>query len=150
MSKKIQDGLVDEVKSSNGELVLDFYGRVGARPYARYHDGEWDVISLSYVPEKNYGEDGQREIRVVDLEPEGIDEEKIREMVEPYKIKEGRDPVQPVDVIPVEESPFAPDRDIPAKDEVITTRECDNCLEEFRDFIDDPYDVCPVCDSPLA
>lgn len=33
-------------RASDGEYVLDFCGRVGARPYFRFVDGEWTAVSV--------------------------------------------------------------------------------------------------------
>lgn len=93
-------GPVDVVKDADGEIVLHLNTRVGAAPFFRYVDGEWEAISLMYRPTKRYGAE-TNEVGVVKAEPE-IEERQLRTWVE--------DNQEPFDLLDHDESPFA-DRD---------------------------------------
>lgn len=149
---------IQKVKDNNGELVLDYDSRFGARPYARYVDGEWDIMSLSYVPTRQYGQDDPNTdhgvnttVHTVDLEPENISESKLRDMA-----KHPRDPTADPDkylgvsVIPVEESPFPHRDEIPAKEEIVSEETCNHCGESFRQYHPGPFTECPHCQEPIA
>ena len=143
---------IRRVKQSNGELVLDYDSRVGARPYARYVDGEWDLMSLSYVPTPKYGEPDDSEtghntkVHTVDLEPDPIPESELREMAQyPRHPMDDAPEWAGVKVIAYEDSPF-PNRDqIPSRGDIVREQTCDTCGSEFRQYIPDPFDFCPEC-----
>lgn len=151
----------ERVKDSDGELVLDFHARVGARPYARYVDGEWNLMSLTYVPTPDYGEpepEGDHpvphntKVHTVDLEPDPTPESEMREMAQYPRYPED-DPKEwaGVEVIEFEESPFADREEIPSRDEIVWDRECEACGEEVRDYRPDPqHEECPECGSELS
>lgn len=151
---------IERVKQSEGDLVLDFSSRIGARPYARYVDGEWDVMSLSGVPTPQYGEPEpdsdhpvphNTEVHTVDLEPDPIPEDELREMARhPRGPDDDAEEWAGVEVIDVEESPF-PDRDeIPTRDEIVWEADCDGCGEQVRVYRPDPqHDECPHCGAEL-
>jgi len=146
---------IERVKSSDGDLVLDYDSRVGARPYARYADGEWELMSLTHVPTPEYGEDDpdtdhgiNTRVHTVDLEPDPDewDESELREIAKQRRYPDGDVEGWPgVQVIPYEESPF-PDRDqIPARDEIVRERGCSECGNMYREYIPDPQPECPYC-----
>lgn len=147
---------IERVKNSGGELVLDFPSRVGARPFARFVDGEWDCMSLSHVPTRDYGEPDDSEIghkttvHTVDLEPESVTEEELREMAQHPRYPDDDAPEWAgVEVIDYDESPF-PDREqIPSRDEIVREIDCPECGEEFRQYIPDPFEECPHCETQL-
>lgn len=133
---------VERVKQSDGDLVLDFHSRIGARPYARYVDGDWDMMSLGHVPTPDYGQDN-REVHLVDLKPDDVTGEGIRDMAD------GDGPGSAVQVVPFAESPF-PDRDeIPARDDIVEDRFCPGCGGGFWLYLPDPQDDCPQCGAEL-
>lgn len=155
----MSDDPIERVKASNGDLVLDFHTRIGARPYARYVDGEWDLMSLSHVPTPDYGEPNPNgdhpvphntEVHVVDLEPDPIPEDEMRKMA-----RYPRDPSDDVgewagvQVIPYEGSPFEHRDEIPARDEIVREMDCPECGKEFRQYLPELRD-CPHCgaDAP--
>jgi len=151
-----QDPIV-RVKESNGELVLDYNSRVGARPFARFVDGEWDCMSLSHVPTRYYGEPDpdnptghNTTVHTVDLEPESVTEEELREMAKHPRYPDDDAPEWAgVEVIAYDESPF-PDRgEIPSRDEIVRTIDCPECGEEFRQYLPDPFEECPHCGAYL-
>lgn len=152
---------IQQVKESKGELVLDFNSRVGARPFARYVDGEWDLMSLSHVPTPDYGEpepdsdhpvSHNTTVHTVDLEPDAADftESDLREIAKQKRYPQDDVEGWPgVEVIPVEESPF-PDREkIPAKDDIIREYECPHCGEQVRQYLPDPFTECNYCGEEL-
>lgn len=150
MAKSIDP--IERVKQSDGDLVLDYHARIGARPYARYVDGEWDIMSLSYVPTPAYGMSTPDEeipydtrVHTVDLEPDDIPETALREMARQPLRSDDDGTWLGVEVITYEESPF-PDRNkIPAKEDIVQTQQCPDCDEEFRQYCPDPFTECPHC-----
>ena len=152
-------GPIERVKESDGDLVLDYNSRVGARPYARYVDSEWELMSLTYVPTPNYGMDDpdadhgiDTKVHTVDLEPDPDEwsEDELREIAKqpryPDDDVEGWPGVQ---VLPVEESPFEHRDEIPARDDIVRETECGACGDEFRQYLPDPFEECPHCGSRL-
>ena len=144
----------ERVKASDGDLVLDFPARVGARPYARYVDGEWELMSLTHVPTPSYGEPDDSDVghdtrvHVVDLEPDPDEwsEDDLRDMAEdPRYPHEGGGEFVGVEVVSVDETPFDHREDIPSKDEIVRVRECPACSEEYREYVPDPQSECPHC-----
>lgn len=150
---------IARVKDSNGNLVLDYNSRVGARPYARYVDGEWQLMSLTYVPTPNYGEDDpdanhgiNTEVHTVNLEPDPDDwsEDELREIAkQPRYPDDGVEGWPGVQVVPFEESPFEHRNEIPAREDIVREVECDECGEEFRQYVPDPFEECPHCGTEL-
>lgn len=150
---------VDRVKESNGDLVLDFTSRVGARPYARYVDGEWELMSLTYIPTPKYGEEDETKehgfnttVHTVDLEPNVEDhtEGELREMAEQPRYPDDSVSGFPgVEVIPFEESPFEHRDEIPAKQDIVRQQTCDECGEGYKLYVPEPQSQCPHCDATL-
>jgi hypothetical protein len=147
---------IERVKAADGDLVLDFNSRIGARPYARYVDGAWELMSLTYVPTPDYGQDRpdggvNTEVHTVDLEPDADDwtEPELREIAKQPRPGDDPDGWPGVDVIAYEESPFARREEIPAKDEIVTTVECPHCGEYVRQYLPDPLEECSICDRSI-
>lgn len=153
------DDPIERVKASDGDLVLDYDTRIGARPYARYADGDWQLMSLTYVPTPSYGDDDpdadhghNTQVHTVDLEPDPTDysEDELREMA---KFSRGSDDETDgwpwVSVVPVEESPFDRRDDIPALEDIVRERQCRECGEEYRQYVPDPFGECPHCGAEL-
>lgn len=150
---------IERVKKSAGELVLYYNSRIGARPYVRYVDGEWDMMSLTHVPTPDYGlDDPDAEhgvnirVHTVDLEPDPSDftEEELYEHAKQRRYPDDEVDGWPgVQVISVENSPF-PDRDeIPAREDIIHESNCPSCGNEVRQYLPDPFEECPHCGSHL-
>jgi len=150
---------ITQVKDSDGELVLDYDSRIGARPYARYVTGDWQLMSLSHVPTPNYGMDDpdtehgiDTTVHTVALEPDPNDwaEDELRHMAKQPRHPDGDVDGWPgVQVIPVEDSPFT-DRDkIPAREDIVTEIGCNSCGNMFRQYLPDPFETCPHCDTEL-
>jgi hypothetical protein len=148
------DDPIQRVKDANGDLVLDYNSRIGARPYARYVGGEWELMSLTAVPTPEYGQDDpdaehgiDTRVHTVDLEPDPDDysEAELRELATQRRYPDDEVEGYPgVEVIPVEDSPF-PDREtIPTKDEIVQRVDCPACGEEYRQYLPKPRD-CPHC-----
>lgn len=151
---------IEKVKESNGDLVLDFDSRVGARPFARYVNGDWELMSLTYIPTPSYGQDDPEaehgintRVHTVDLEPdmENNSEEELREMAKQglYAQDDG-DEFLGVNVIPFKESPFSERDEIPTKNEIVQERKCENCEATYRLYIPDPQSQCPHCGSDIS
>jgi hypothetical protein len=150
---------IERVKAADGDLVLDYNSRIGARPYARFVDGQWDLMSLSYVPTPGYGaNDPDAEygidttVHMVDLEPDpdDWDEDELREIAKQRRYPDDEVEGWPgVEVIPYDESPFAHRDEIPARDEIVKEVECNECGMEFRQYIPDPFEECPSCGAEL-
>ena len=150
---------IQRVKESNGDLVLDYNSRIGARPYARYVDGEWDLMSLTYVPTPRYGQDDpgaeqdmDTTVHTVDLEPDTDDwtEDELREVAKQRRYPDDDVTGWPgVEVVPVEDSPFSHREDIPAYSDIVRERECGSCGSEFRQYLPDPFEECPHCECPV-
>jgi len=147
----------ERVKASGCELALYFDGRVGASPFARYVDGEWDLISLTYIPTPEYGRDDpdaehgvNTEVHTVDLEPEPRPESELREIArQPRHINDDADSYAGVTVVSLQEAPF-PDRDeIPAKEDIVRQIECPHCETRFRQYLPEPFEQCPHCDGTI-
>jgi predicted Zn-ribbon and HTH transcriptional regulator len=136
--------VIERVKAANGQLVLDFHSRIGARPYVRYKDGEWECISLTYVPEPDYGQH-ERKVRTAKMTPE-ITEEDMREWLEP------EDPDRKPEacrIIDEEDSVFWKRAQYPHVDELIFEPECGECGHEWREHRDDRADECPECGAEV-
>lgn len=150
---------VTAVKNADGDLVLDYTARVGAHPYARYSDGEWDVISLTHVPTPTYGSDApdtdhgiDTTVHTVVMEPDDVSEQELREMAQHsrYPDDDTADDAWPgVDVIAYDESPFPHRDDIPARDDIVRMTDCPQCGGTFRQYLPDPFDTCPHCGATI-
>jgi len=147
---------ITRVKESDGDLVLDYYSRVGARPYARFVNDEWDVMSLSHVPTPAYGDPDDSEtghnteVHTVDLAPDSISETELREMAKhPRYPNDGAPEWAGVSVIRYDDSPFAHRDEIPLRDEIVREVTCDECGDEFRQYLPDPFAECPFCGAEL-
>jgi len=151
---------IQRVKESDGDLVLDYDSRVGARPYARFVDGEWDLMSLTNVPTPAYGEDDpdaehgiNTRVHTVDQEPDPEDwsEAELREIAKQPRYPDDNPEGWPgVEVIAYEDSPFPHRKDIPARDEIVEKVECQACGEEFRQYLPEPFEKCPHCGERLG
>jgi hypothetical protein len=68
--------LYEVAKELGDEMVLDFVGRVGAHPYARWTDDGWEGISVGPFDSTD---DGRTIICTTDLD---LDDERVKELVE--------------------------------------------------------------------
>lgn len=150
---------IERVKNANGELVLDYDSRIGARPYARYVNGEWDLMSLTYVPTPEYGKADpdadhgiNTRVHTVNLEPdpEEWDESDLREMAKQPRHQDDVVKGWPgVSVISFEDSPFPDREEIPARDDIVRDRGCTDCGKLYREYIPEPQSECPYCGAKV-
>lgn len=135
---------ISRVKGANGKLVLDFHSRIGGRPYVRYQNGEWECISLTYVPEPDYNE-GNRAVRTAKMTPD-VTEEDMLEWLDPDE--DDRKP-ESYRIIDEEDSPFVKRAQYPHVDELIFEQLCSECGHEWREHRDDRADECPACGAEV-
>jgi len=129
---------VDTVKQSNGSEVLHLSSRIGAAPFFRYVDGEWEALSLMHIPSRDYSAES-RTVHLVRAHPD-VTEEWLRECIERTD-----DPPEPVEILGYDETPFADTDEIPHRDEIVEERECPSCGEEYREYLPDPFGECGDC-----